>query len=145
MSGHSCAIFENSKRAIWIHSWNGEPFSADLIDKVENRTIKSVVIHDIGLFDLSNYTVGIMEKAEEHLLEKKRCMSSAELKEWIRNTCDAARNNSPRIALIDLFTELKLQDKFDKAWQFGVFNSWTHNPTQHKLARLVRSVERMTF
>ena len=146
MNGHSCAIFENSKRAIWIHSWRGEPFSADLINKDEDgRTIKSVISSDIGLFVFSNYTIGILEKAEEYLLEKKRGMSAADLKEWIKNTCDAARNHSPQKALIDFFTKLKLQDSFDKLWQFGAFDSWTHNPTQHKLARLLRSVERMTF
>ena len=144
MGEHNSAVFENTKRAIYIHMWNGEPFSADLLDKIRGGTMKSVISSDIGLFCFANYTCGILDKAEAFLLEKERGMSQAELREWIQNTCDAARNHSPQKALLELFTELKLRDSFDKTWQFGAFDSWTHNPRPRKLARLVRSVERMS-
>lgn len=70
-------------------------------------------------------------------------MTQKEIKEWVRNITDAVADDYDAYeSLSELFSELDLEREFDRAWQFGTFNSWTMNPTQKELLRLINVVER---
>lgn len=70
-------------------------------------------------------------------------MTQKELKEWARNIVDAVLDDYDAYdSLSELFDELGLGQEFDRAWQFGVFDSWTMNPTQKELLRLIKVIER---
>jgi len=70
-------------------------------------------------------------------------MTQKELKEWVRNITDAVQGDYDAYdSLSELFYELGLEQEFDRAWQFGVFDSWTVAPTQKELLRLVKVVEK---
>lgn len=70
-------------------------------------------------------------------------MTQKEIREWVRNITEAVQDDYDAYDnLFEFFGAFDLEKEFDRAWQFGVFDSWTMNPTQKELLRLVKVVER---
>ena len=56
---------KSARYSIELQMYKGEPFGAELFDRVKNRVVKSVGLHDIGLLGLYDITLAQQRYIDE--------------------------------------------------------------------------------
>lgn len=64
-------------------------------------------------------------------------MPVGEFREWLCEVSSACEEHGARTMLMIFFSTLGFAEEFDHAWQYGVFDDWTWNPTPEHLEELV--------